>query len=303
MRAPRRRQLILRRLIFGVAALGSFSIAAQAGPPYRTDDPEPVDYQHWEIYGFSAATGVKGDTSGILPGVEINYGVVPDMQLHLIAPLAFDSSSRSGTKFGYGDTELGVKYRFVQEDDHGWRPMVGIFPLLELPTGNAQRGLGTGHTHGYLPLWLQKSVGDWTTYGGGGYWINPGGGNKNYWFAGWLLQRKITDELTLAARSSTRRPRWSAARAALASTSAAPTTSPITTTCCSRPAPASRTRARRTSFRITPGISLRFEHAATTPCARRRVALVGGGWRARTFFLSHARRRVRGQHSAPLPTA
>ena len=21
-----------------------------AGPPFRTDDPEPVDYQHWEFY-------------------------------------------------------------------------------------------------------------------------------------------------------------------------------------------------------------------------------------------------------------
>jgi hypothetical protein len=187
----------LRWLILGAAALGVSGVAAQAGPPYRTDDPEPVDYQHWEIYGFSTATGVTGDTAGILPGVEINYGVVPGVQLHLIAPLAFDSASGSNTKFGYGDTELGVKYRFVQEDDDGWRPMVGIFPLLELPSGNAQRGLGTGHTHAFLPLWLQKSFGDWTTYGGGGYWINPGGGNKNYWFVGWLLQRKVTDALTL----------------------------------------------------------------------------------------------------------
>jgi hypothetical protein len=28
---------------------------------------------------------------------------------------------------------------------------------------------------------VQKSAGDWSTYGGG-YWINPGVGNKNFWF-------------------------------------------------------------------------------------------------------------------------
>ena len=46
---------------------------------------------------------------------------------------------------------------------------------------------------------MQKSFGDWTTYGGGGYWINQDAnlGDKNYWFFGWLLQRKVTEKLTL----------------------------------------------------------------------------------------------------------
>jgi len=26
------------------------SLTALAGPPFVTDDPEPVDYQHWEFY-------------------------------------------------------------------------------------------------------------------------------------------------------------------------------------------------------------------------------------------------------------
>jgi len=66
-----------------------------------------------------------------------------------------------------------------------------------LPTGNAERNLGTGSTHAFLPLWLQKDFGKWTTYGGGGYWINPGPGNKNYWFVGWVLQRQVTDSLAI----------------------------------------------------------------------------------------------------------
>ena len=48
-----------------------------------------------------------------------------------------------------------------------WRPMIGVFPLVEAPTGDARRGLGAGHTREFLPLWLQKSFGGWTTYGGG----------------------------------------------------------------------------------------------------------------------------------------
>ena len=59
--------------------------------------------------------------------------------------------------------------------------------------------VGAGRTDVFLPIWLQKSVGKWTTYGGGGYWINPGADNRNWWFAGWLLQRQITEHFTLGA--------------------------------------------------------------------------------------------------------
>ncbi len=172
---------------------------ANAGPPFRTDDPEPVEYQHWEFYTFSTGTHVSGDTSGVLPAWEFNYGLIPNGQLHIVAPVAFDSPSGGSTLFGYGDTELGFKYRFIDEDKDGTLPQVGIFPIVELPTGNQNRHLGAGHVRLFLPVWVQKSFGDWTTYGGGGYWINQDDdlGDKNYWFFGWLLQRKVTEKLTL----------------------------------------------------------------------------------------------------------
>lgn len=181
-------------LLCAALAIGK---SAWAGPPFRTDDPEPVELGHWEVYGFAQATHAKGDTAGTLPGLEVNYGALPDLQLHLVAPLAFDRPDGSGTQFGPGDIELGTKYRFIHEDEDGWRPQIGIFPLLELPTGDQTRGLGTGRVHAFLPLWLQKSIGQWLTYGGGGYWINPGAGNKNYWFVGWLVQRQVTEHLAL----------------------------------------------------------------------------------------------------------
>ena len=43
----------------------------------------------------------------------------------------------------------------------------------------------------YLPIWMQKSWGKFTTFGGGGYWINPGTGNKNWIYAGWEAQYDI----------------------------------------------------------------------------------------------------------------
>jgi hypothetical protein len=174
-------------------------VTTHAGPPYRTDDPEPVELGHYELYFFSLGTHVQGDTSGFLPAIEFNYGIIPNGQFHIIAPLAFDDPSGGPYRTGYGDTELGFKYRFIEEDKKGWRPQVGTFPFLELPTGNESRGLGSGHPRLFLPVWVQKSFGDWTTYGGGGYWFNQDDklGDRDYWYTGWLLQRKITGKLTL----------------------------------------------------------------------------------------------------------
>jgi hypothetical protein len=61
------------------------------------------------------------------------------------------------------------------------------------------RGLGAGYVRAYFPLWIQKSFGEWTTYGGGGYWINHGDGtaDRDYWFFGWLLQRQVTKQLAI----------------------------------------------------------------------------------------------------------
>ncbi len=168
---------------------------AHAGPPFVTDDPEPVEFQHWEVYLASLPFHSEGQWSGTLPHLEVNYGLVPDLQVHVIAPLSFDKARGESFHYGYGDTELGFKYRFIQETPDC--PMVGIFPLAEVPSGNHSQGLGNGEAQYFLPLWVQKTIGDWSTYGGGGYWLNPGAGNRDYWFMGWQVQRKITDAFAL----------------------------------------------------------------------------------------------------------
>ncbi|MGH6956171.1 MAG: hypothetical protein ACREEW_05850 [Caulobacteraceae bacterium] len=190
------------RTIAGLAAMVAslaVSLPARAGPPFITDDPEPVELGHWEVYAFSAGAFERGAATDVGPAVEINYGAAPNLQLHFIANAAYDAPRGADAAWGLGDTELGVKYRFVTPGRDDWYPQVGVFPLVELPTGDARRGLGAGYVQAFLPVWLQKDFGKWTTYGGGGYWINPGPGNRNYWFVGWLLQRQVTKRLALGA--------------------------------------------------------------------------------------------------------
>jgi hypothetical protein len=170
---------------------------AWAGPPFVTDDPEPVEHHHWEIYLASQHAKDKGGWSGTAPHFEVNYGVLPNLQLHLIVPFVYVRPNDNPSQYGFGDMELGMKYRLIQEAT--WRPMVGVFPIVDLPTGNSSKGLGSGHVRAFLPIWFQKSWGPWTSYGGGGYWINPGSKNRNYWFVGWEVQRELSKVITLGA--------------------------------------------------------------------------------------------------------
>ncbi len=190
---------VLVSLATGWASLCLMTSPALAGPPFITDDPEPVDLHHWEIYAFSAGAVGAHDASGLGPSLEVNYGAAPNLQLHLITGLAYDVPSGGPNVMGPSDTELGAKYRFISPGKDDWFPQVGVFPLLEVPTGKADRNLGAGYVQAFLPLWIQKDFGKWTTYGGGGYWINPGPGNRDFWFTGWLLQRQVTEKLALGA--------------------------------------------------------------------------------------------------------
>ena len=167
-----------------------------AGSPFLTDDPVPVEYQHWEAYIFSIGDDHPGSGFNFQgPAVEMNYGLLPDTQLHLIIPMTTIGGNGAPTASGLGDTEFGIKYRFLHETN--WWPQIGVFPLIELPTGDSGRGLGNGQTWFKLPLWAQKSWGPWTTYGGGGEALNSAPGQRNYPFGGWLLQREVGGHLTL----------------------------------------------------------------------------------------------------------
>lgn len=166
----------------------------KGGPPFLTDDPEPVEPRHWEYYISSINLYQPGIITGTLPHFEVNYGPFRNIQFHVILPFNFDYTGQHVFHEGYGDTELGIKYRFIQENDH--LPQVGTFPMVEVPTIQ-NREFTNGKVKVFIPVWLQKSWGRFTTYGGAGYWVNPGTGNKNWTFAGWEAQYDFTKKVTL----------------------------------------------------------------------------------------------------------
>lgn len=174
------------------AALIGLAAPAAAGPPYQTDDPEPTELGHWEIYNFVDFDGRGGDIEGAA-GLDLNYGGAKELQLTATLPLTLDRAAGRALRVARGDVELGAKYRFVHDEARGWQ--AAIFPRVILPT--SARGFGKDHVRILLPLWVQKDFGTTSMFGGGGYEINPGTGNKDFWQAAVAVTRDVSDRLSL----------------------------------------------------------------------------------------------------------
>jgi len=117
--------------------------------------------------------------------------------MSLALPIAFDSRPGGSSRAGLGDVEFGVKYRFLSRPDDGWS--AAVYPTLDLPTGNAGHGLGNGRAQLLLPLWVQRSIGDWSWDAGIARLINRAPDARNSWFTGLLARRSFGERLSLGA--------------------------------------------------------------------------------------------------------
>jgi hypothetical protein len=167
---------------------------ALAGPPYVTDDPEPTDYGHFEIYAFTGGTNTRDGTGGEA-GIDFNYGGAPDLQLTMVLPAEYDSPAQGPAVAGLGNVELAAKYRFLHQEDFGWD--VAIFPRIFLPSASPL--VGDRHGSLLLPIWVGRDFGKWSTFGGGGCALNNGGGSQDYCLMGWALTRAFTPALHVGA--------------------------------------------------------------------------------------------------------
>jgi len=175
------------------------------GPPFQTDDPVPVDFGHYEFYIFGSVDGTPAELDPTGPAFEFNWGAVPNLQLHAILPLGavvpankpvYLPAGTGSTAFGITDMELGAKWGFIKQTAH--RPQIGTFTMLELPTGNADKGLGVGKAWYKLPLWMEKDWGKWTADGGAGYQLVHQTGLRSYPYGGFLLKKELSERLELA---------------------------------------------------------------------------------------------------------
>ncbi|MBV9278312.1 MAG: hypothetical protein JOZ97_08760, partial [Candidatus Eremiobacteraeota bacterium] len=145
-------------------AISAIPMSTLAGPPFETDDPVPVACHHIEIDAAEARQ--DSDAASATPTLEIDYGPTQDVELSIAGQS--------------GEVQLGAALRFVTETPA--RPQIAFLPSITFKSD------GTSET--FLPVWLQKSWGPWTAFGGGGI-------SQNMTFSGVALQHDLSGGSTL----------------------------------------------------------------------------------------------------------
>jgi hypothetical protein len=185
--------------------LAATRMQAQAGPPFQTDDPTPVDLGHYEAYVFGTVDGTPAELDPVGPAFEFNWGAIPNIQLHVILPFGAVMPSNNPvylpggagpSAYGLSDMELGFKYGFLKQTKH--RPQIGSFTMFEMPTGSYSKGLGVGKVWYKLPLWAEKEFGPWSLVGGMGYTVVPQKQYSNFLYGGFLVKRVVNEHWELS---------------------------------------------------------------------------------------------------------
>src|SRR5258708_2371617 len=79
--------LITRKCSILLAISSLLSASILAGPPFLTDDPVPVNYQHFKIISFATGGKSNSEINIQAPAVEIDYGLIPNLEINITIPI------------------------------------------------------------------------------------------------------------------------------------------------------------------------------------------------------------------------
>jgi hypothetical protein len=156
---------MLRRLTFLLVFLAAmlFSAAspafAQGGPPYYTNDPGTPGNLNWEINLGYMPFNYSGQSISHTPDVDINFGVGDRIQLTYENAWLRVTPNAVATKFGLGQSNPGVKWRFHDGGEDGLS--VSMFPqfFLNNPNDSVPRGITAANNSFLLPVEFAKKFG------------------------------------------------------------------------------------------------------------------------------------------------
>src|ERR1035438_10763875 len=107
-RGSRMCEITAVRMFAALALLVSASTSALAGPPFQTDDPEPIEFRNYEFYMFATSDGTPVETDIFGPALEFNWGALPNVHIrseehtselqslrHLVCRLLLEKNQRT----------------------------------------------------------------------------------------------------------------------------------------------------------------------------------------------------------------
>ncbi len=190
-----RMRISSRILAIVLSGLSGAAALAQGGPPLRTDDPGTPGDGNWEINIAFAVESLEDETEFEAPLLDINYGVGDAIQLKFELPWVILHEDGEGTKDGLGNSTLGVKWRFLDEDPDGLS--MSVYPQFEFknPTSSGDRGIVDDRMELFLPVEVQKTFGAFSVNPEIGILVREG--QRDQWVCGLAAGYEATPCLDL----------------------------------------------------------------------------------------------------------
>jgi hypothetical protein len=93
------------------------------------------------------------------PSLDLNYGVGDRIQLNYSVSWIVVDATNEAAKSGLGNSEIAVKWRFLDEDKNG--TALSVYPrfIFNNPVSSADRGLVDKGTVFRLPFQMEKKIG------------------------------------------------------------------------------------------------------------------------------------------------
>jgi hypothetical protein len=180
-------------LTLAVLLLCAAPAFAQGGPPLLTTDPDTPGPENFELnFGVMPVLrqGSGGPGKGSvqiqnvqIPQFDLNYGIGERIQLTYEVPYIWQAGTGQPTVTGWSNGFIGVKWRFYEQSEDGWK--ISTFPQLQTsgPDGAVGKGIATNGTRLLLPIEVSRKFGPIHANFEFGYYIpvgNPPSHNERF---------------------------------------------------------------------------------------------------------------------------
>lgn len=197
----------LTAVISFLAILGLPGLS-QATHPLITDDTGTQGRGNFqlEINGQqdskkNSVDGVSRKTTGGQAAAALSYGIIENADLVLTLPYQWGKTEENELSTydekGFADTVLEAKWRFWEKEGYS----LALKPGIHFPTGNHEKGLGTGKVGGHLFLIGSRELGPWAFHANLEYIRNENKTDerKNIWHASLATTWEAVKNLKLVA--------------------------------------------------------------------------------------------------------
>ena len=194
--SKRWRGFLLRgAVLLGIALSASASLFAQGGPPFLTNDPGTPGNMNWEINVGYIPFFYSNQSVSHTPDLDINFGIGDRIQLTYENAWLRVQNPGSATKFGLGQSNPGVKWRFYDAGEKGWS--ISTFPqfFLNNPNDAVKRGITPRSSSFLMPAEFSKKFGPVDVDMEAGYLVVHKGPDS--WITGIVVGHEFTPKLEL----------------------------------------------------------------------------------------------------------